>query len=319
MSGVLCLFAKEDNMEKQGVKVYGIIVMAMICWSLSFVWIKIAYHAYNPITVVLFRLVLSSVMLFVFTKISKRLVMPPKKDMKYIFLMAFFEPFLYFLGESFGLKYVSSTVAAVIVGTIPLFAPIPAYFILKEKISKNFFFGVAVSFMGLMIVIFENGFHLEGSFKGIALEFFAVFAALGYATTLRKISDKVNNLTVIFFQNTIGALYFLPLWFIFESAETIETGFVLKPFIAIIELSIFASTLAFIFFTYGVRKIGVTKSNAFVNIIPVFTAIFAWIILGDKLSFIQCLGILIVILGLFVSQIQNPILRKKGPNVIPRA
>jgi len=34
--------------------------------------------------------------------------------------MAFFEPFLYFIGESFGLVYISSTIAAVIVATIPL-------------------------------------------------------------------------------------------------------------------------------------------------------------------------------------------------------
>ena len=50
-------------------------------------------------------------------------------------LMALFEPFIYFLGESYGLLYVSSTVAAVIVATIPLISPLFAWYFFREKLN----------------------------------------------------------------------------------------------------------------------------------------------------------------------------------------
>ena len=60
-----------------------------------------------------------------------------------------------------------------------------------------------------------------------------------------------------------------------------------KAFWAIIKLAIFASTFAFILFTYSVRNIGINKSNIFINVIPVFVAVIAYVVLGDKLNFHQ--------------------------------
>jgi len=57
------------------------------------------------------------------------------------------------------------------------------------------------------------------------------------------------------------------------------------------------------------RIIGITKANVFVNLIPVFTAIIAWWVLGDELTWQMLGGILTVISGVFVSQIK---IRKRG-------
>ncbi|MBN1925835.1 MAG: DMT family transporter, partial [Prolixibacteraceae bacterium] len=97
----------------------------------------------------------------------------------------------------------------------------------------------------------------------------------------------------------------------------ISTPFDPDAMLAIGELAIFASTLAFVFFTYSVRYMGITKSNMFVNIIPVFTATFAWIMLGDIPTVQKITGIAIVIAGLFIAQMK---FRKNyvGPDPIPR-
>ena len=58
----------------------------------------------------------------------------------------------------------------------------------------------------------------------------------------------------------------------------------------IIELSVFASCGAFILFAYSVRNMGITRANVFSNIIPVLTALFSFILLGDKLTFQNITG-----------------------------
>jgi drug/metabolite transporter (DMT)-like permease len=303
--------------HQKPIKIYSAIVLAMIFFALSFVWFKVANVSYGPLTIVLTRLVISSFILFIFTKLTRLLILPNKKDFKYILLLAFFEPFLYFMGESYGLQYISSTVGAVIIATIPLVAPFAAFIFFKEKITLRNFIGIALSFFGVTLVIFQWGVGLTASPIGVALQFVAVFAAVGYTVVLHKISTRMNNISIILIQNALGALYFLPFWLVFEKNRFISTPFDREAMIAIVYLAIFASTLAFILFTYSIRHLGITKANMFANTIPVFTAIFAWFILGDLLSGQKVVGIVIVVSGLFVAQFRFK-KQYKGPDPIPR-
>lgn len=283
----------------------GAALLSMIFWSFSFVWVKIAYLAYGPLTVIFFRLIISVGLLFVFSLFVKKLQKLQKKDYRIFALLALFEPFLYFMGESYGLLYVSSTVAAVIVATIPLFAPIAAWYFYKERLSPMNITGLFMSFLGVCLVILNNDLSFSASPKGVLLEFMAVFAAIGYSSVLRKLAFRYNTFTIITYQNFVGIFMFLPFWLIFESVGFINTPFHWQAFRAIILLSVFASTFAFILFTYSVRTIGINRSNMFINLIPVFVAIFAWFLLGDQLTVQKFIGISVVIGGLFLAQIRR--------------
>jgi drug/metabolite transporter (DMT)-like permease len=291
--------------ENRDLKPMGAALLSMIFWSFSFVWVKIAYLAYGPLTVIFFRLIISVGLLFIFSFFVRRLQKLARKDYTIFLLLALFEPFLYFMGESYGLLYVSSTVAAVIVATIPLFAPITAWYFFKERLSLMNIAGLFISFLGVCLVILNNDLSFSASPKGVMLEFMAVFAAIGYSTVLRKLAFRYNTFTIIFYQNFIGIFMFLPFWSIFEAGDFMNTPFHWQAFRAIVLLSVFASTFAFILFTYSVRSIGINRSNMFVNLIPVFVAIFAWFILGDQLTVQKFIGITVVICGLFLAQIRR--------------
>lgn len=296
----------------------GAALLSMIFWSFSFVWVKVVYEAYGPITTVLFRLLISAGLLLLFTSLTHKLQKIKKGDLKYFIALAFFEPFLYFMGESYGLKYVSSTVAAVIVATIPLFTPVIAWYFYKEKLSKTNIFGLFITFFGVSLVVLDTSFNFTASPLGVSLEFLAVAGAIGYASILKGISLRYNTFSIITYQNLIGAAFFLPVWLGFEAQEFTTIPFHAKAFWAIIKLAIFASTFAFILFTYSVRTLGINKSNIFINVIPVFVAIFAFLILGDQLNFHQMVGIAIVISGLFLAQI-NWKRKKNGTNPVYQA
>lgn len=291
-------------MNKKSLLIYGSIILAMLFWSFSFVWVKIVYTVYNPITTVILRLIISTILLFVIGKGFKRIEKIEKKDRMQLLLLAFFEPFLYFMGESFGLKLVSSTLGAVIISTIPLFSPVAAYFFHREKIGIMGVVGIIISIIGVSAIIFNKNFNLIASPLGIALMFLAVGAAVGYSIVLKKLAAKYNPVSLISYQNLLGIFFFLPLFFTFDYQHFIAAKPTTEVMISILELAIFASSLAFIFFTYGLNHLGITKSNIFINAIPVFTAIFAYFVLDELLNFQKMVGITIVISGLFLSQIK---------------
>ena len=284
--------------------VYVAVVFAMVFWSFSFVWVKEVYVAYGPLTTVFFRLIIATILMFFYGWFSKSLLKVEKEDYLTFLLLTFFEPFLYFLGESFGLQYVSSTMGAIIISTIPLFSPIAASRYHNEKLSIRNFIGIILSFIGVGIVVFDDSLNFIASPLGIALEFLAVFSAIAYTVILKNLSNKYNATTIITYQNFIGIFFFLPLWLIFESKTLLTTPFNLHAFVAILKLAVFASCLAFILYTYSLKNLGMNNANIFINIIPVLTAIFAWYILDEPLTFRKIVGIAVVISGLFIAQIK---------------
>ncbi len=286
-------------------KVYIVLIISMIFWGFSFVWAKVALETYSPISVVLLRLIVSSVAIYIFVKISRIKIRLLKKDIKLFILLAFFEPFLYFLGETFGLQRVSATTASVIISTIPIFVPIFAFILFREKLSFINITGSIVSFIGVLIIIFNKNFSLDASLSGVLLMMVAVFAATGYSLVVKNITERYNPVIIVLFQSSFAILGFFPLFLIFDLNNFLSIEHNSNSIIAIIQLGIFASSIAFILFAYGIRKIGVSKAGFFSNLIPIFTAIIAFFLLDERLSIIKYIGIAIVILGLFLSQINS--------------
>ncbi|NOR75978.1 MAG: EamA family transporter [Draconibacterium sp.] len=302
-------------MKNKDFLAFGSAMGAMFFWSFSFVWFKIAFIAYDPLTVVIFRLAIAAILITIIAISLKRLQKPTRKDLRLFIIMAFFEPFIYFLGESYGLKYVSSTVAAVIVSTIPLFSPIIVWYFYKEKISWMNIVGLLFSFVGVGFVVLNKSLQLDASPLGVGLEFMAVFAAIGYTVVLKNLVAKYNTLTIIAYQNIIGIIFFLPIWLIVDFNTFINTPFHAQAFRAIILLAVFSSTLAFVLFTQSVRQIGITRSNTFINLIPVFVALFSFYILKDELGLQKIIGIVIVVAGLFLAQIKSKSRNEKEETV----
>src|SRR6056297_696835 len=111
-------------------------LIPMIFWGISYIWTKIVLKYYHPITTIFLRLVISTIVLSVVVFVFKNNFSIKKKDYKYFLILAFFEPFCYFIGENFGIELVSPTVASIIISTIPVVTPIFAYLIIKEKLTK---------------------------------------------------------------------------------------------------------------------------------------------------------------------------------------
>ena len=287
------------------VKTYGAVVFSMIFWSLSFIWFKDANKNFPPITIIFIRLLFASILLTVFLFVTKNYIKIKKGDLKLFLMLALFEPFFYFLGESFGLTYVSATLGSVVISTIPVFATIGAWIIFKERLKSINYAGIITSFIGVLVFILNTDGNISFNIKGLALLMIAVLSATGYNLTLSRLVGTYSPVLIVSVQNLIGTILFLPLFFIFDFKHFISAPYTFNMFKPIIELSVFASCGAFILFAWTVRNMGITKTNVFTNCIPLFTALFSFILMGDKLTVQNIIGMVIVITGLSMSQING--------------
>ncbi|MFC1730694.1 DMT family transporter [candidate division KSB1 bacterium] len=292
-------------MNNKRFSIYLAALLAMLFWGISFVWTKIVFKYYAPVTTVFLRLVISSLVLYAVITIFKKKQKIERSDLGWFILSALFSPFIYFIGESYGLKYVTSTVTAVIIATIPVFTPIVAYFILKERLTYLNIIGLLISFFGVVIIVINQDFSLNVSPLGIGFLFIAVLAALGYSVIIKKLTYKYSATNIITYQNMIGALYFLPLFLIMDAKDFIKVTPNWELIGALLALSILASSLAFILFVRVIKAIGISKANVMANFIPVFTAIFSYFILYEIFNLNKIIGIFLVISGVIFSQLNN--------------
>jgi len=219
--------------------------------------------------------------------------------------MAMFNPCIYFIGESLGLTMISSTLAAVIIATIPLLVPVGAYFFLNERLNIINIIGIFISFTGVLIVVLKQDPSLVANPLGIGLMFLAVVCAVGYTLIVKKLIARYNAYSLTFYQNGIGIFFFLPLVLIFEWNSFITADHELRAVMSLIYLALFGSAAAFILYNFGIKKLGASKAIIFTNIIPVLTAIFAYFILKEEMTWQKVTGIAIVLAGLFLSQLRK--------------
>jgi len=283
---------------------YGKAALSMLFWSLTFVWFKIAFRHYLPYEITFLRLVLASCLLFAVMWLSGKRETIRRKDYYQLLLVAFCEPFMYFVGEANGMQFVSSTLGSLVISTIPIFSALGVWLILKEKISFTLILGLLVSTGGVAVMSLGSS-DLSATLKGVLFLMIAVFAGMFYGITVRSLTLRYNALTIVAWQSFFGLLYFTPLFAIFNGRHFFSMQHDPVGLVTIAAMSIFASVGAFMLYTGVIRDLGVIKSNVFTNLIPVFTVILAYLVLGDKLSTLGAIGLAMTLIGLLLSQLTD--------------
>lgn len=310
--------------------IYAQLVLAMLFYGISFVSTKVVLAAYGPITVLAIRLIISVVFLVALDRVlpdrmarttarnatpagapvsdaspdgtasDTRLRWPLRRDLGPLLLVTFFQPILYFLAENNGLRLVSASIASIVVATIPVFTPILARPFLGERIRPLTVIGLVLSLLGVALIVFERRVDSQFTPLGLALMFVAVFAAVGYTVAVKSVSIRYRPLTIVKLQSLFGLPVAMALAFATEGVPSLNPGI---PVIAhLVFLGIFPSSVAFIFLGSGIRRLGASRANVFVNLVPAFTAIVSWLFLGELFTAQKLAGMAVVVAGVLAAQ-----------------
>ena len=327
------------NWKRTQVLAVGALIASMLIWSVSGIAIKHALLVLPPFTMIIMRFVPSVLLMLLIGLVCRshslfglqRMQLP---DLPIFLIAGFCQPFLYYLLETFTYRALNSpTIAETLLSTSPLIAPIFAAVLLRERITRSNILGILISTLGVFILTLWGEFSQPSTLNsqpstlnfsqpstlnpqlsignpwGLLLAFAAVSAAVIDSIMMRKAPARYSPLSFIFYTQLISLLFFLPIWFFREGPSAIynlqSTIDQLQLYVAlscVAYLTLFASVIAFILFCAALRKIGVTRANAFNNIRPAFTALWMFLFFGEHLPLGKWLGIGLIIFGLFVCQ-----------------
>jgi len=290
---------------------YLAIILSMLIWAGSGIAVKAALVVLSPLQLVVTRFSMAVVLMLTIGLCSSSLQGIRKGDWWLFLLAGFFQPFLYFILETYTYRcFATPTMAEAFLSTSPLIAPILAYWLLKEEVTKYNIWGIIISTTGMLLLVLAGAQSFSiGSPWGIPLALITMLSSVGYVLLLKRIPEHYNALTIVFWTQLIGLCLFIPTWGIAEGGQLPNFAWnnieVRNAWTGVGYLAVLSSVAAFILYCYGVRILGVTKGNAFNNIRPVFTAIIMWLLMDEHLPCGKLVGIGIIVLGLFICQKKN--------------
>jgi drug/metabolite transporter (DMT)-like permease len=299
---------------------YIAIICAMLIWAGAGIAVKEALLVFNPLTLIVLRFSIAVVLMLCVGLIFRGndivgLQRVEKKDLPLFLFGGLLQPFLYFIFETYTYQsFASPTIAEAMLSTQPILAPIFAWVILREQVTRYNILGIIVSTVGMLLLLLvgSNNFAI-GNPLGIFLAILTVSCSVGYSVVLRRIPPQYSPLTIVFYVQSISLVLFYILWggdLLLNTTQysstllnaTQHSSTLLRSLLSVLYLAVLASVTAFILFCYTVRYIGVTRANIFNNIRPVFTALMMWMFFSEQLPLWKWIGIIIIIIGLFISQ-----------------
>lgn len=284
---------------------YIAILFAMLFWGMSFVWIKHLLNNNFPVfTIVFIRLVLASAVFITLLKSQKKLQRIEREDYKNFLLLAFFEPFLYFIGEDFGLQQVDASFAAVIIALIPIVITITMYFSEHAPIRWEFIVGTLISVVGVLMLTMSTGGHIDFNLRGTLLLGVAVLAASGYSVQLTRLLKKYTPATVTTWQNFIAIPMFLPFVLVFDIKQWGSLSWDYGNISSLVCLALLCSACAYMLYSYSVKQLTVSKTCVFTNLIPIVTLLVASAIGQETFTQTKFWGIVVIVIGVTFSQLR---------------
>lgn len=285
--------------------VYALSLLSILLWGLSYLWSDSLLSKGIPVEYIVFvRIFIAGLVLLVVNLLTGNNLKMKKQDLPKFLLLALFEPFIYFVAETYGIRFTESpTISALLIAASPIFSVTVGVVIFKEKFTFFNMLGILICLGGIVMVTLCHERMGDAFLLGLLLLVVAVLAEVGHASFTKLLSDTYNPLVIVMYQFMIGSIFLFPL-FLGSGLKSFDVTLymsweVWKPILC---LSVLCSSIAFGLWAYTIKFLGVAKSSIFLSTIPVFTALAGWALGQELLTPLQWTGIFISCIGVVMSQ-----------------
>jgi len=274
-------------------------MLATFLWASAFPATRYALQYYSPVSLMVMRFVMASISLGV-VGIIKGISLPKLKDLPWFIASGLSGVFLYSYLFNTGSVTVPAGVSSFIIASSPVFTLILTRVFLKEIVKPVCWIGVLISFCGLAVVTLTQ--TTEFSFDlGVVLVIFAALSSGTYSTVMRVLTKTYTALeatTYTIIAGTIGTLFFLPT----AIKEIPDSNLTVN--LIVVFMGVFPAAIAYLAWSYALAKAKKTAHvTVFSYLIPLISALLAYVWLRETLSIYTLIGGFVIIGGMLLTNI----------------
>lgn len=294
-------------------------LLAVTMWGYSFVASKVLLdNGIGPVQIYVLRFILAYFLVVLIC--HKRLWASSVYDEFLLALCGLTSGSLYFIAENTALRYTLATNVSLLTSMSPLLTALLLALLYKhEKLGAGTWIGSFLAVMGVGCVVFNSASNIEIRPLGDFLSLAAAFSWAIYSLILRKISAGYDVWFITrktFFYGLVSSLPFL---FFEDWPENFGEILCRADVVGnLLFLGLGASTVAYLFWAQSVRSIGALNANNYMYFQSVVTLIVSYFVLGEKITLIGLVGIVLIVGGLWIGDKFNAWLDKRRTARISR-
>ena len=269
-------------------------VVFAIIWSSAFPSAKVAVQYAPPFFILFLRFFFSGLLAVAIAKALDQKISFDKKDWLSIVSFGVLQNSIY-LGLIFlAVTKIEANVSVIVASILPLTVALFSWLFFNSKISILGIAGLLLGFSGVLVIMYQRA-QSGSELVGIFLCFIALLATTIATLILSKINIKKENVLMI-----VGCITLLPFSYFFENWVI---KWHVKFVLTFTYLSLFPGIIAPLIWFYLQKEIGTVRFSSFHFLNPIFGVFLSFLLLSEKLSFFDFIGIAVVTIGLYLVQI----------------
>ncbi len=285
-------------------------LLAASIFGFSFVFSKMALEYAQPIQLIGFRFLVAFMLLSILNALGWIKISLRGKNLKSLFLVALFQPVLYFIFETYALLYAPVSEMGLMLSLIPAFVVLLSAVFLKERptVLQYVFIILSIAGAALINLIKYNGFSLG---RGTLLLLLADLSAACYFVFSRKAASNFSSMEITYVMMGFGAVIFNGL----AALQLVSAGSLGQFFeplwhqefmIGLAYLGILSSVGAFFLMNYNLSKLKTFEVSVLLNLETVISIATGVWFFGDHFYWYHFVGTLLILFGAFGTNYFTP-------------
>jgi drug/metabolite transporter (DMT)-like permease len=286
------------------VTTYLSLVVTMLFWGGTFIAGRALAGTVPPANAAFLRFAIATVALAILTRlIDGKIPPPPRKQWLPLVFLGMTGVFSYNILFFTGLQHIEAGRASLIIALNPLAITLAAVLFLGDRLTCKQCCGIALSLIGAVFVISNGhpGVIFSGDFGvGEAAILGCVASWAAYSLIGRTVLVSLSPLAAVFYSSLAGTLLLFPFAWKNGSISSVlsySTG----DWMSLAFLGLFGTAVGFSLYYRAIRKIGAPRSSVFINLVPFFSILLSWLILGESIKPSVLTGGLLLLAGVYLT------------------
>lgn len=281
-------------------KIIALILLGAVLGGATPTIVKIGVMGISPIIFTFLRFIIAAVITIPFLRKTDFL-----KDLKELIPLSILGTINIIL-FSFGVRVTTATVGQLLYAVVPILTAVLLFILFRNRITKKRIWGIIIGFIGVALVallpVIEKGGAVSGDLFGNLLIGIAVVSWSLYMVYSKRKLKNFSPFMITAAFIWVTCVVFLPL-FIFEivnSSYQIPV-FTLSLVLSLAYTAVISTIVSFFLNQYIIKLGGAVLASLQYYLIPVFTYISAFILLGERLTVGLIVGGILVLAGVYIT------------------
>jgi drug/metabolite transporter (DMT)-like permease len=278
---------------------WALLVTLALLWGASFSFVKVAAVDMPPFTLVFFRVGIAALVLHAVVR-SRHARYPTREVFVHYLVMGFLNNLIPYTLMVYATVRLGAGSASILNATAPIFTLVVAHIATQdEKITSAKLVGILLGVAGVAAMAGPQAVAgLTGHLPAVGAMLLAAFgfgASAVYGRRFAGIDPTVSAAC----QLTAATLLLLPFMLVVDRPWTLGVPDA-AGIMALLALAVASTALAFVIYWALIARAGATNTILVTLLIPVFSLVVAWALLGEALTLAKAAGLTLIGLGLVV-------------------